>query len=32
MIQTNLDLNTDFILDIALVDINNAKWFWKAGF
>lgn len=28
MIQTNLDLNTDFILDIALVDINNAKWFF----
>ena len=27
MIQTNLDLNTDFILDIALPDKNNAKYF-----
>ncbi len=28
IIQTNLDLNTDFILDIALGDRNNAKWFF----
>ena len=27
MIQTNLDLNTNFIMDIALGDKNNAKWF-----
>ena len=27
MIQTNLDLHTDFIMDIALGDKNNAKWF-----
>ena len=27
IIQTNLDLNADFIMDIALGDINNAKWF-----
>lgn len=29
MIQTNLDLNTDMILDIALGDRNNAKWFFN---
>lgn len=29
IIQTNLDLNTDFILDIALGDRNNAKWFFE---
>ncbi|GKX30520.1 hypothetical protein SH1V18_30000 [Vallitalea longa] len=28
IIQTNLDLNTDFILDIALGDRNKAKWFF----
>lgn len=29
IIQTNLNLNTDFILDIALGDRNNAKWFFR---
>lgn len=29
MIQTNLNLNTDFILDIALGDKNNAEWFFN---
>jgi hypothetical protein len=29
IIQTNLNLNTDFILDIALGDRNNAKWFFE---
>ncbi len=29
IIQTNLYLNTDLILDIALGDINNAKWFFE---
>ena len=29
MIQTNLDLKTDFILDIALGDRKNAEWFFK---
>lgn len=28
MIQTNLDLNTDFILDIGLGDRRNAEWFF----
>ena len=28
MIQTNLDLNADFIMDIALGDRNNAKYFF----
>ena len=28
IIQTNLDLNTNFILDVALADTNNAKWFF----
>ena len=28
MIQTNLDLNTNFIMDIALGDRNNAKLFF----
>ncbi|MDD4295577.1 MAG: AAA family ATPase [Ruminiclostridium sp.] len=28
IIQTNLDLHTNFILDIALADTNNAKWFF----
>ena len=28
MIQTNLGLNADFILDIALGDRNNAKYFF----
>ena len=28
MIQTNLDLNTNFIMDIALGDRNNAKFFF----
>jgi len=28
MLQTNLDLNTDFIMDIALGDRNNAKMFF----
>jgi len=29
IIQTNLDLGTDFILDIALGDRNNAKYFFN---
>ncbi len=29
IIQTNLDLNSNFILDIALVDRNNAKAFFE---
>lgn len=29
IIQTNLDLNTNFILDIALGDKNNAKMFFE---
>ncbi|MHB1154572.1 MAG: AAA family ATPase [Eubacteriales bacterium] len=29
IIQTNLDLNTNFILDIALGDRNNAKTFFE---
>lgn len=28
MLQTNLDLNVDFIMDIALGDKNNAKMFY----
>ena len=28
IIQTNLDLGVDFILDIALGDRTNAKWFY----
>ena len=28
IIQTNLDLGVDFVIDIALGDRKNAKWFY----